>query len=185
MIKKADLDKSINIYKYMKKDFSNNEIPDYKTYLKLTEKNIHNVYIYEENNQEMAYFITMEKNNSGKILITHLAVFKKFRGKGIGKKLIEEIKFFFYDKKILIVEVESEKNAKNKQELEIIEKRIRYYLNVGFKKCNNLEYNLFRTDYYILTFTKTSRTISNKEIKQIIEEIYDGLFSKQNLVIKI
>ena len=185
MIKKANLEKAIEMYKFMEKDFSDNEIPDYKRYLKLTKENVHNIYLYEENGQEKAYFITMEKDNSKKILITHLAVIKEYRGKGIGKKLIEEIKNFLSDKKILIVEVESEKNAKNDQELETIKRRIRYYINAGFEKCEGIEYNLFNIDYYILTYNMSNNLISNKEIKQAIENIYDGLFSKKNLTINV
>ena len=52
MIQKANLEKALEIYKYMEKDFSRNEIPDYKRYLKLTKENIHNVYVYKENEQE-------------------------------------------------------------------------------------------------------------------------------------
>lgn len=110
MIQKANLEKAIEIYKYMKADFQKNEIPDYQRYLKLTKENIHNVYVYIENEQEVAYFITIEKEE--KVLITHLAVIKDYRGKGAGKRLLEAIKNFLGNKKMLMVEVETEKNAK-------------------------------------------------------------------------
>lgn len=183
MIQKANLEKSLEIYNFMEEDFPKSEIPNHKKFLELTEKNIHNVYIYEENKQEIAYFITMEKDE--KVLITHLAVIKKYRGKGVGKRFLEEIKKFLSDKKLLIVEVETEKNAKDKQELTIIEKRLRYYLNSGFEKCERLEYKMFNADYYILTYSKSVNKITNKEVKQTIENIYDGLLSKNNLIIKI
>ena len=183
MIKEKKKKKALEIYKFMEEDFPKNEIPDYKRYLKLTENHIHNVYVYVENGQEIAYFITMEKNNNRKILITHLAVIKDYRGKGVGKRFIEAIKDFLSDKKILIVEVESEKNAKNPQELEIIKRRMQYYLNAGFKKCERLEYTLFNMDYYILTYSSSNYEISNKKVRQTIENIYDGLFDPKNLII--
>lgn len=183
MIQKANLEKALEIYKYMEKDFSRNEIPDYKRYLKLTKENIHNVYVYKENEQEVAYFITIEKEE--KVLITHLAVIKNHRGKGVGKRLIEAIKNFLGNKKMLMVEVETEKNAKNEQELTIIEKRIRYYLNAGFRKCEGLKYTLFNMDYHILTYSTCVNEISAKEVKQTIEAIYDGLFPKKNLIINV
>lgn len=182
MIKKANFEEAIGVYKYMQEDFLDSEIPNFKRFLKMTQENIHNVYIYEEDEQEIAYFITMEKNE--KVLITHLAVIKEYRGKGIGKRFLESIKEFLSDKKILIVEVESEKNAKNGEELQVIEKRLRYYLNSGFKKCEGMEYILFGVDYYILTYSGFTNKISNQEVKQIIEDIYDGLFPKENLIIK-
>ena len=79
MIQKANLEKTIEIYKFMEEDFPKSEIPDYENFLKLTERNIHNVYVYKENEQDIAYFITMEKDE--KVLITHLAVIKNYRGK--------------------------------------------------------------------------------------------------------
>ncbi len=179
MIQKANLEKTIEIYKFMEEDFPKSEIPDYENFLKLTERNIHNVYVYKENEQDIAYFITMEKDE--KVLITHLAVIKNYRG----KRFIEEIKDFLSNKRVIILEVESEKNAKNEQELAIIEKRLRYYYNAGFKKCEGIEYRLFNMDYYILTYSKLDKKISNEELKQTIENIYDGLFPKKNLIINM
>lgn len=53
------------------------------------------MYVYEENEQEIAYFLTMENVENKNILIIHLAVIEKYRGKGVGKRFIEEIKEFF------------------------------------------------------------------------------------------
>ena len=183
VIKKADLEKAKQIYKYMGEDFPKNEIPNYTGFLKLTQENIQNVYIYEENSQEIAYFVTMEKDE--KVLITHLAVIKEHRGQGVGKRFLETIKNFLSNKKVLIVEVETEKNAKNEQELEVIEKRLRYYLNAGFVKCNELNYVLYNVDYYILTYSTDESSISPNMLKDTIESIYDGLFPKKNLTIGI
>ena len=183
VIKKADLEKAKQIYKYMGEDFPKNEIPNYTGFLKLTQENIQNIYIYEENSQEIAYFITMEKDE--KVLITHLAVIKEHRGQGVGKRFLETIKDFLSNKKVLIVEVETEKNAKNEQELEVIEKRLRYYLNAGFVKCNELNYVLYNVDYYILTYSTDESSISPNMLKDTIESIYDGLFPKKNLKIGV
>ena len=181
MVQKANLQKAVEIHQYMERDFSENEIPDYQRYLKLTKENIHNVYVYKENGQEVAYFITIEKEE--KVLITHLAVIEDYRGKGMGKRLLEAIKTFLGNKKMLMVEVETEKNAKNEQELTIIERRIRYYLKAGFRKCEGIEYRLFDMDYYILIYSTFINEISDKEVKQTIEAIYGGLFPKKNLII--
>ena len=183
VIKKADLEKAKQIYKYMGEDFPKNEIPNYTGFLKLTQENIQNVYIYEENSLEIAYFVTMEKDE--KVLITHLAVIKEHRGQGVGKRFLETIKDFLSNKKVLIVEVETEKNAKNEQELEVIEKRLRYYLNAGFVKCNELNYVLYNVDYYILTYSTDESSISPNMLKDTIESIYDGLFPKKNLTIGV
>ena len=85
MIKKAELEEALNIYKYMIEDFPDSEIPNYERYEKMTKENIHKVYLYEENEKNIAYFITLEKE--GKVLITHLAVIKEYRGKRSRKKI--------------------------------------------------------------------------------------------------
>ena len=53
MIKKVNLEEALEIYNFMKKDFPENEIPDYERFFQMTKENIHNVYVYEENNQEL------------------------------------------------------------------------------------------------------------------------------------
>ena len=51
MIRKASLEEAKLIYtKNMEKDFPEDEIPDYNKFVKLTEKNIHDVYLYNNNN---------------------------------------------------------------------------------------------------------------------------------------
>lgn len=185
MIRKASLEESKLIYtENMEKDFPDDEIPDYNRFVKLTEDNVHDVYLYSSNNQDAAYFITVENNNN--ILITHLAVMKEFRSKGLGKILLEEIKKFFKDKNILIVEVEAESRANNEEELDIINRRKRYYLNLGFVQCKNMSYILYNVDYDILTYTPNNREYEPQEIKKIMEEIYANVgVDKSKLKIEI
>ena len=185
MIRKASLEEAKLIYtKNMEKDFPEDEIPDYNKFVKFTEKNIHDVYLYNNNNSDVAYFITVEKDNN--ILITHLAVMKEYRSKGIGKVLLEEIKKHFKDKNILIVEVEAESRANNKEELDIINKRKRYYSNLGFVQCKNMSYILYNVDYDILTYSPNNRTYEPKEVKKIIEEIYKAIgIDESKIKIKI
>ncbi len=94
MIKKVNLEEALEIYNFMKKDFPENEIPDYERFFQMTKENIHNVYVYEEN-------------------------------------------------------------------------------------------KLFNIDFHILVYSITDGKILNKEIKETIENIYNGLFPKENLVINI
>ena len=185
MIRKASLEEAKLIYtKNIEKDFPEDEIPDYNKFLKLTKENIHDVYLYNNNNIYVAYFITVEKNNN--ILITHLAVMKEYRSKGIGKILLEEIKKYFKNKNILIVEVEAEIRASNKEELDIINKRKRYYLNLGFVQCKNMSYILYDVNYDILTYSPNNREYEPNEVKKIIEEIYTTVgIDKTKLKIEI
>ena len=99
MIVEANLEEAKEIYnKHMLEDFPADELPEYERYLKLTKEKLHNVYLYNKDNQNVAYFIVVEEEKN--ILITHLAVMKDFRSKGIGKVFLEDIKTFFNDKKL-------------------------------------------------------------------------------------
>ena len=91
MIEKVKLSESKEIYeKYMSQDFKENEIPELDDFIKLIEEEKSKVYIFKKENKKVAYFITMEVDKF--ILITHLAVIKEFRGKGLGKEFLKNIK---------------------------------------------------------------------------------------------
>lgn len=184
MIEEVNINKAKEIYeKYLIKDFKDNEVPELKDFLKLIETNKNKVYIYKKEDIEMAYFITLEYNNF--ILITHLAVIKEYRGKGIGKEFLINIEKFFNDKKLIIVEVESEKMATNNEELEIIRKRQNYYLKLGFIKYDKIDYRLFGNIYDILIYHIRQKNISNEDIKDIIQRIYGEKITNKYLQINI
>ena len=186
MITKANLEEAKLIYKkHMEFDFPDDELPEYDRYVKLTKENIHNVYLYKVNNQNLAYFITVENNNN--ILITHLAVMKEFRSQGRGKVFLEEIKKYFKDKNMLIVEVEAEARANNDDELNIIKRRKNYYLKSDFKQCENMNYVLWGVPYDILIYVPNRiQNYSNNQIKDIMENIYCSLgLDNSKLIIDI
>lgn len=180
MITKANLEEAEKIYKeHMEYDFPDDEIPDYERYIKLTKEKKHNIYLYEKDNENVAYFITLEADNN--ILITHLAVMREHRSKGIGRVFLEDIKKYFMDKNIIIVEVEAEVRAKNEEELNIIRRRKKYYVNGGFKECENLKYILYDVDYDILSYsTQQQKIYKNIEMKEIIEKIYSKVGIKES-----
>lgn len=172
MIIKANIEEVKSIYmEYMINDFTDDEIPDFNRFMKLAIENKQTVYLYKKDNKNVAYFITTEEDEN--VLITHLAVIKNYRSMGIGKVFIEEIKSFLKNKKLIIVEVENEKRANNSEELEVIKRRRKYYINAGFKKCERIQYNLYGVDYDILIFeeSKTEKYKDN-EIINIIKKIY-------------
>lgn len=186
MIKKANLEEAKLIYtKHMIKDFPDDEIPEYDRFIKLTEEKMHDIYLFEKDEKQVAYFISVEKNNN--ILITHLAVMEEFRSKGIGKIFLNEIKNYFSDKNMIIVEVEAEIRANNEEELNIIRKRKKYYLNSDFVQCDNMTYILYGVQYDILICKlNDSVQYNNFEIKKIIEEIYSKLrINESKLQIKL
>lgn len=188
MIEKVNLKKAKEIYiKYLNNDFNDNEVPNEEDYLNLVKEEKSIIYVYKklinEEEKEVAYFITMEKDDI--ILITHLAVIEEYRGKGIGTEFIKNIEEFFSNKKMLIVEVESKKMAKNEQELDKIIKRQKYYLRAGFKKYDKIDYRLFGSIYDILIYHIQQKNISEANIKENIQKIYGEEITNKYLKIKI
>ena len=186
MIVEANLEEAKEIYnKHMLEDFPADELPEYERYLKLTKEKLHNVYLYNKDNQNVAYFIVVEEEKN--ILITHLAVMQDFRSKGIGKVFLEDIKTFFNDKNMLIVEVEAETRANNNKELDIIKRRKKYYTRAGFEECKKIEYILWGVEYDILIYVlENNKVYENIEIKEIIEKLYEKLgLDKEKLKINI
>ncbi len=186
MIVEANLEEAKEIYnKHMMEDFPEDELPEYEKYLRLTEEKLHDVYLYEKDNQNVAYFIVVEEENN--ILISHLSVMKEFRSKGIGKVFLEDIKNFFNDKNMLIVEVEAETRANNNEELDVIKRRKKYYTRAGFEECKKIEYILLGVEYDILIYVPENNKIyENIEIKKIIEKLYEKLgLDKEKLKINI
>ena len=175
MIVKANLEEAKALYKkYMEFDFPADELPDYDRFIELTEEKMHTIYLYKKDNQEVAYFIIIENENN--VLITHLAVIKEFRSKGIGKIFLEDIKEFLKDKNMLIVEVEADNRANSEEELNIIKKRKNYYLRSEFCQVENMEYILYGVSYDILTYIPNKEnTYTNNDIKEIMEKIYDSI----------
>lgn len=173
MIIKIEEKEGLELYKrYMKFDFPENERPTYDGYKKLTIHKKHDIYKYQENGEIVAYFISIEKDNN--ILITHLAVIKKYRGMGIGKRLLNSIINFYKNKNLLIVEAESEKMANNEAELDIIKKRKKYYMTAGFEEQKGIKYVLTDVDYSILVYYYNIK-LNNLELTNIIKRIYDGI----------
>ena len=106
---------------------------------------------------------------------------REHRSKGIGRVFLEDIKKYFMDKNIIIVEVEAEVRAKNEEELNIIRRRKKYYVNGGFKECENLKYILYDVDYDILSYsTQQQKIYKNIEMKEIIEKIYSKVGIKES-----
>ena len=173
MIIKIEEKEGLELYKkYMETDFPEDERPSYKEYKKLTISNKHEIYKYQENGETVAYFRSREKDNN--ILITHLAVIKKYRGIGIGKRLLNSIINFYKNKNLLIVEAESEKMANNEAELDIIKKRKKYYLNAGFEEQKGVKYILTDVDYSILVYYYITK-LTNLELTNIIKSIYNDV----------
>lgn len=172
MLRKVTIEKAKEIYKkYIKQDFVRKEIKPYFLFKKYLIKEIDKMYVYEEENKEKGYMICSEENQY--VLISHLAVLENYRGTGVGTKLIQNVQEQFPDKKGWIVEVETEKEAKNKDEKEKIQRRIHFYEKLGFCSYKEISYQLFGKFYYVFVLYKMGeKKLTNTQLVEIIQKIY-------------
>lgn len=181
MINKLDIEAAKELYKnYMEKDFPDDEIPSYKHYIKLIEDGLSIPYIYKENNKEKAYIICVERGDY--VLISHLAVFKEYRGQGIGTNLLQEIKDFYKSKQAVILEAEAEEQAKDEKSLEIIKRRQKFYTKCGFTPYPNLDYELVGVKYLIFAYSNLENKIEDEKLIGIIKELYKGILSNEKIL---
>ncbi|MFR8144226.1 MAG: GNAT family N-acetyltransferase [Clostridia bacterium] len=173
MLEEISLEKAKQIYKeHIKKDFASNEIKPYWLYKKLLKEKTDKFYIYKEETIEKGYIICSSEKEY--VLITHLAVFKEYRGSGIGTKMIQALKNQFLKDKAWIVEVETEKQAHNEEDMINIKRRIHFYEKLGFCKYPEIKYDLFGSSYYIFALYPDNQNILEaKEVADILRKIYN------------
>lgn len=177
MLKKADLKKFKEIYrKYIIKDFPREERSSLNNFKKrITSKN-EEVFVFIEDNKEKAYTIIANLENNY-ILISFLAVFKEYRGQGIGTKLLEEIRETFKDKKGIILEVESPEDATSEKDRIIRERRIKFYENSNYQILKNTKIYFGNISFNIMTLNNKDN-IDEKEISKSLNAFYKKTFKR-------
>ena len=173
MLKKADLKNFKEIYrKHIVKDFPREERSSLNNFKKRIINKNEELYIFSENGEEKAYTIIANLNNNF-ILISFLAVFEKYRGEGIGTKLLEEIKERFKDKKGIILEVESPEDAILEKDKIIRGKRIKFYEKSNYQTLKNTKIILGNISFNIM-FLENKDNIFHKKQLDYLNYILSG-----------
>lgn len=111
------------IFEIMDEAFPNNEMRTYEAQKKLLDNDKYNIYVQKNETGSIIGFLAYW-NLKNCTFFEHLAVSKKFRGNGVGKKIIlENIKNV---KKPIFFEVELPNN-------DIAQRRINFYKRLGCK----------------------------------------------------
>lgn len=163
------------------KDFHREELLSFSTLKKTMRKGIQKIFLYKQevNQPNCAYFVVSEIDDY--IFIHYLAVYPQYRGRGIGSKLLQDIIKQYQDKKVIILEVEDPKFAKNKKEEEIQNRRIAFYKKNDFLLIRELKETLNNVNYAIMIKQYQAKSIEIQEIKRVIEKVYNKfLRSKAN-----
>ncbi len=166
-LKKLDINGLENIYNtYMIMDFPKEELKSLKKITRLAKDDQYIGYgLYEaEDLVGYAFFMTFENI----ILLDYFAIINGKRGGGIGSEAINIITDFFKDKyDVFILESENPDYAKDSEDKEIREKRIRFYeknllVKTDIKaKVYGVNFTIFIKNDKIKNIEKTANLLYN------------------------
>lgn len=177
MLRKIKYKEFKNLYrKHIIYDFPKSERPSLKGFRKRILKYNSKVYIYEENEKEKGYIIIDKLNEC--ILISFLAVYKNYRGEGIGTKILKEIEEKLKNEKGIILEVEDPEYAQSQNAKNIMLKRIKFYEKSGYKIVEGLNLKMFFDNFKIMILEKNK--MNNKEVSKELKYFYDKIFNKND-----
>lgn len=178
MFRKAKWKEFKELYrKRLVKDFPANERPRLRGFRRRMEKHQEKAYFYQEEGIVKGYILVDEIEDY--ILISFLAVYEEYRGKGIGSRMLNEIQEKYQDKKGILLEVENPKKEKNTEKKTIKERRISFYEKAGYQKIPDLELEIFFESYLVMILEKQGNKISSEEVGRKIKKFYSILGRRQ------
>lgn len=179
-IRNIEMTEFKDIYTRIEQDFADGEYPPYDKLYAQLEKGIQKGLFLMEGECQTAYAVCAESESWGYVLISLLAVFKEYRGRGSGTALLEQLKKLYGSRPGIIVEVEKPEEATDDEERTIREKRIRFYQKAGFYQIPHIEYSIWGIPMHLMALPlKSDDKTFNENIGNIIYDIYLRLMGKR------
>jgi len=178
-LRPMELDEFRLLYKRIVSDFSQGEYAPYPIIYQHLQAGLQKAMIFTADDQDRAYSICTDNNDNAYVLISLLAVFREYRGQGMGSAFIERLCLMYKDKQALLVEVERPDQAKTKQDGDVRRKRIEFYEKAGFYLIENVDYSIWDIPMHLmaLPLIASKETIS-LEIKGSMYALYLSLLGE-------
>lgn len=157
------------------KDFPKAERIPYSRYKRAIKNKLMYAYGYYEENKRCGYVVTIEED--GVIFISYLAIRDDIRDKGYGTRMLKEFIEYYKNKKYIIIEADSPEGINDKSELEIIEKRKRFYYKNGFEAVPDIDYCIYGVKYDLLVYRINYNEVTNKDAIDITRKLYSKIAS--------
>ncbi len=195
-IRTINLQEVGDLYINIVNDFAPGEYPPYDVLYKQLEKGIQDGFVLVNDQKDVAYSICTEDSTNSFVLLSLLAVYKEYRGRGFGTEFLKMFKNRYCGEKSIIVEVEKPEAALEQKERNTRENRIKFYEKAGFRLLPDIEYAIWDVPMYLMLLPmknmqidETSISSINKEIEKAMGDIYLKLlgskfFHKMELKIK-
>ena len=174
-IRPVNLQEVRDLYINIVNDFAPGEYPPYDVLYKQLEKDIQKGFVLVNDEKDVAYSICTGDSTNSFVLISLLAVYKEYRGKGFGSKFIEVLKRKYCGERSIIVEVEKTEDALEQKERSIRESRIKFYEKAGFRLLPDIDYSIWDIPMYLMILPKETLQINTDSISGLNETIKKGM----------
>lgn len=155
-------------------DFPASERPPLAFFMRMHEQSVSSLYLCEEDGEVVAYAAFREED--GYVLLNYFAVHENQRGRGIGRKFLQEIGTLFADKKGILVEAEHTGYAINEADEIVRTKRIAFYESCGYVCLRDVDLLLFNVHYQVLVKPLSEdKTGDSEYIYQVFCCLYHGI----------
>lgn len=168
-----------DFYPRIKSDFAAGEYPPMDVLYNHLQEGRQEGFVLSDGTGDLAYSFCAANPDHEYILITLLAVFQQYRGMGIGSTFLNELHKKFVNERAIIVEVEKPEEARTVEERDKRLHRIAFYEKEGYRMIKGLDYTIWDIPLHLMAFSSNDGDAINKEIKQIMHQIYFGLLGKQ------
>lgn len=179
-LRRMELDELKAFYERIVRDFSQGEYAPYAIIYQHLQQGLQKAMVLCEGEQDRAYCVCSDNHGNNYVLISLLAVFKEYRGQGIGSAFMKQLYLMYQDKQALLVEVERPDQAKTQEEGDTRRLRIEFYEKVGLYLIKRLNYSIWDIPMHLMVLPLVaSKEAINQEIKETMYELYLSLMGEE------
>jgi GNAT superfamily N-acetyltransferase len=162
-----------HFYKIIERDFASGEYPPLDVLSNQLQKGRQEGFVLCDGTNDFAYCFCAASPDHDYVLISLFAVFKEYRGQGIGSTFLEKLHTRYAHKQALIVEVERPENAHTAEERDKRLRRIAFYEKAGYRLIKGINYIIWDIPMHLMVLSINAFPESiDKGIKQIMQQIY-------------
>lgn len=178
-IRCMELDELKTFYERIVRDFSQGEYAPYPIIYQHLQDGFQKALILCEGESDVAYSVCTDNHDNNYVLISLLAVFKEYRGQGIGSEFLKRLQLIYQAKQALLVEVERPDQAKTPEEDDFRRRRIVFYERAGFYLIKGVNYSIWDIPMHLMALPMVaSKDTINHELKSSMSELYLSLMGE-------
>lgn len=175
-----ELDELIDFFKRIQKDFAQGEYAPYAVMYQQIQDSRQKALVFCEEEQDLAYAVCTDNHSNGYVLISLLAVFPDFRGRGIGSDFIKVLSEMYRHKQAILVEVERPDQAQTPEEGDLRRQRIQFYSKSGFYLIEGINYSIWDIPMHLMAKPLlANKNVIDQEVNKTMYEIYLSLLGKK------